>query len=597
MIGTSVTEGIRVRVSSSNIVEEIKSRCNIVDVVGRVVTLKKAGSNYKGLCPFHNEKTPSFNVNEDKQIFKCFGCGASGDVIGFVEKYYNHDFRAACEMLAGEYGIDLTGAFGGSEHKKELYEINRQAAMFFYKALRSRMNPGYAYMKNRGISEETMNRFGIGYADGDWHSLLDHMESLGVPRDKLLQLGLISQSKGRFYDKFRDRVIFPIINAGGKVIGFGGRIIGDGNPKYLNSQESDVFQKKNNLYGLNLAKTEITKEDRIVLVEGYMDVISLYQAGIRNVCASLGTALTDNQARLIKRYTKNVILSYDADEAGQNAAMRGIDILYQEGLRPKVLRVTDGKDPDEFIGKNGRTAFVQLMDEALPYGDFKMARLSSRYDLGDEQQRLDYLRDIIEQLQAMKPVEADLYINKIAQQTGISPQAIRREYESGRQEEPARPVRQIRQEAEPLSAQISDAEKTLLKLMVTDMKYTVLPEDVSGQVFRSEEGSLLYRMILDQRSGPSAAAGPADLQKLQEAAGPDLADALEDIRGMIIPADKEETIYAECVDYIRKEELRRQDQEITWKLSLNDGSLSDEEAGKLMRRQAEIQRILKGQGV
>ena len=582
--------------SSSNIVEEIKSRCNIVDVVGRVVTLKKAGSNYKGLCPFHNEKTPSFNVNEEKQIFKCFGCGASGDVIAFVEKYYNHDFRGACEMLAGEYGIDLTGAFGSSEHKKELYEINRQAAMFFYKALRSGMNPGYAYMKNRGISEETMNRFGIGYADGDWHSLLDHMESLGVSRDKLMHLGLISQSKGRFYDKFRDRVIFPIINPGGKVIGFGGRIIGDGNPKYLNSQESDVFQKKNNLYGLNLAKSDITKEDRIVLVEGYMDVISLYQAGIRNVCASLGTALTDSQARLIRRYTKNVILSYDADEAGQNAAMRGIDILYQEGLRPKVLRVTGSKDPDEFISKNGRSAFVQLMDEALPYGDFKMARLSSRYDLEDEQQRLDYLRDIIEQLQVMKPVEADLYIGKIAEQTGISPQAIRREYETGRQE-PARPVRQTRPEPEAAAAEISEAEKTLLKLMLTDMKFTGLPEDIRGQVFRSEEGSAVYRLILELRGEQGGGAGPADLQKLREAAGPDLYDVLEDIRGMIIPADKEETIYAECVDYIRKEELRRQDQEITWKLSLDDGSLSDEEAGKLMRRQAEIQRILKGQGV
>ena len=582
--------------SSSNIVEEIKSRCNIVDVVGRVVTLKKAGSNYKGLCPFHNEKTPSFNVNEEKQIFKCFGCGASGDVIAFVEKYYNHDFRGACEMLAGEYGIDLTGAFGSSEHKKELYEINRQAAMFFYKALRSGMNPGYAYMKNRGISEETMNRFGIGYADGDWHSLLDHMESLGVSRDKLMHLGLISQSKGRFYDKFRDRVIFPIINPGGKVIGFGGRIIGDGNPKYLNSQESDVFQKKNNLYGLNLAKSDITKEDRIVLVEGYMDVISLYQAGIRNVCASLGTALTDSQARLIRRYTKNVILSYDADEAGQNAAMRGIDILYQEGLRPKVLRVTGSKDPDEFISKNGRSAFVQLMDEALPYGDFKMARLSSRYDLEDEQQRLDYLRDIIEQLQVMKPVEADLYIGKIAEQTGISPQAIRREYETGRQE-PARPVRQTRPEPEAAAAEISEAEKTLLKLMLTDMKFTGLPEDIRGQVFRSEEGSAVYRLILELRGEQGGGAGPADLQKLREAAGPDLYDVLEDIRGMIIPADKEETIYAECVDYIRKEELRRQDQEITWKLSLDDGSLSDEEAGKLLRRQAEIQRILKGQGV
>ena len=327
-----------------------------------------------------------------------------------------------------------------------------------------------------------------------------------------------------------------------------------------------------------------------------MDVISLYQAGIRNVCASLGTALTDNQARLIKRYTKNVILSYDADEAGQNAAMRGIDILYQEGLRPKVLRVTGSKDPDEFISKNGRSAFVQLMDEALPYGDFKMARLSSRYDLEDEQQRLDYLRDIIEQLQSMKPVEADMYIDKIARQTGISPQAIRREYEAGRQET-SRPVPQKRQEQETASAEVSDVEKTLLKLMMTDMKYTGLPENIRGQVFRSEEGSILYQTLLEQQGERGGGAGPADLQKLREAAGPDLYEVLEDIRGMIIPADKEETIYAECMDYIRKEELRRQEQEITWKLSLDDGSLSDEDAGKLMRRLAEIQRILKGQGV
>ena len=582
--------------NSSNIVEEIKSRCNIVDVIGRVVTLKKAGSNYKGLCPFHNEKTPSFNVNEERQIFKCFGCGESGDVIAFVEKYYNHDFRGACEMLAGEYGIDMTGAFGRSEHKKELYEINRQAARFFYKALRSGMNPGYAYMKSRGISEEMMNKFGIGYADGGWQTLLNHMESLGVSRDKLMQLGLISQSKGRYYDKFRDRVIFPIIDAGGKVIGFGGRIIGDGNPKYLNSQESDIFQKKNNLYGLNLAKADIRKDDRIVLVEGYMDVISVYQAGIRNVCASLGTALTDNQARLIRQYTKNVILSYDADEAGQNAAMRGIDILYQEGLRPRGLKVSDGKDPDEFIKKNGRSAFVQLMDEALPFGDFKMARISGRYDLNDEQQRLDYLREFIGQLQAMRPVEADLYISKLAEQTGISPQAIRREYETGRQEEPARPARPAPQERQTAAAELSEVEKTLLKLMLTDMKYTGLPEDIGGLVFRSEEGSLTWRMILEMAQ-EKGGTGPADISWLKEKAGPEMYEVLEEIDRTIIPPDKSDTIYAQCIDYIRREELKRQEQEITWKLSLDDGTVPDEEMGELMRRLAEIQRKLKGQGV
>ena len=581
--------------SSSNIAEEIKSRCNIVDVIGRVVTLKKAGSNYKGLCPFHNEKTPSFNVNEEKQIFKCFGCGAAGDVIGFVEKYYNHDFRGACEMLAGEYGIDLTGAFGSSEHKKELYEINREAARFYYRKMREQVNPGYTYMKDRGISEETMNRFGIGYADGSWHSLLEHMEGLGVSREMLLKLGLISQSKGRYYDKFRDRVIFPIINAGGKVIGFGGRILGDGNPKYLNSQESEVFQKKNNLYNLNLAKTEITKEDRIVLVEGYMDVISLYQAGIRNVCASLGTALTENQARLIRRYTKNVILSYDADEAGQNAAMRGVDILYAEGLRPKVLRITDGKDPDDFVKKNGRPAFAKLMDDALPFGDFKIARIGSRYDLTDEAQKLDFLRDVIEALQAMKPMEADLYINKIAEQTGISVQAIRREYETGRQEEPVRPVRHYEREM-PDAPEITSAERTLLKLMLMDLRYTEIPEDIRSSVFRSEAGGTLYQMILETKVAAGADNGPPDLRKLREMMDPEIFEIYQGIDALVIPEDKERIIYDQCISFVRREGLKQRDQEITWMLSLDDGTISEDEIRALMKEQAEIQKQLKGQG-
>ena len=577
--------------NQSNIVDEIKSRCNIVDVIGRVVTLKKAGSNYKGLCPFHNEKTPSFNVNEARQIFVCFGCGAKGDVISFVEKYYNHDFKGACEMLAGEYGIDMTGAFGGSEHKKELYEINRQAAMFFYRALRQNGCPGYKYMKERGISEETMNKFGIGYADGQWQSLLEHMESLGISRDKLLKLGLVSRSGDRYYDKFRDRVIFPIINTGGKVIGFGGRIIGEGNPKYLNSPESEVFQKKNNLYGLNLAKTEITKEDRIILVEGYMDVISLYQSGIRNVCASLGTALTENQARLIKRFTKNVILSYDADEAGQNAAMRGLDILYGEDLRARVLKVEGVKDPDEFVKSRGRSAFLELMDEALPYGDFKIHRVAQKYDLTDEQQRLDYLRDIIGVLQSMKPMEADLYISKIAEQTGISPQAIRLEYESGRQEQPVRtaPPREENRE------ELSEAEKNLLRLMIMDLKYTEIPQDIHREVFRGGDGAQLYQLL--QQAAAGGRTGPADLRELSENIEPELADLLERVGQVIIPAEKEQIVFDECVAHIRRQLLQQRDQEITWMLSLDDGTLSEEELRDLMKEQAQIQKKMKGQGI
>jgi len=306
-----------------NTIEEIKSRCNIVDIVGRVVPLKRTGANHKGLCPFHNEKTPSFVVSEAKQRFTCFGCGATGDTIEFIQKYYNLEFSEAVEKLAAECGVVIETDFKKSEKKDLQYQINREAATYFYKAFREKANPAATYMQKRGITPEVLNLFGIGYADGEWDSLYQHLKSKGYDEDKLLDLGLISESKGKYYDKFRSRVIFPIISTGGKVIGFGGRSLGDDMPKYLNSQESSVFQKKNNLYALNLTKQEIGKSGYGILVEGYMDVISLYQYGVRNVAASLGTALTENQARLLKRYTGQVVLSYDADEAGKTPRCEG----------------------------------------------------------------------------------------------------------------------------------------------------------------------------------------------------------------------------------------------------------------------------------
>ena len=406
--------------AGNNTVDEIKSRCNIVDVIGRVVPLKRAGSNYKGRCPFHNEKTPSFVVSETKQIFTCFGCGATGDVLSFVEKYYQLDFMQAVEKLADEYGITVRRGFHKSENKEQAYQINREAAEFFFRALRERANPGYSYMKKRGIAPETLNKFGIGYADSQWDSLYRHLTAMGFKKEKLLELGLISQSKGKYYDKFRGRVMFPIMNTSGKVIGFGGRIVGEGEPKYLNSQESSVFLKKNNLYGLNITRQEIGREDQAILVEGYMDVVSLYQSGVRNVSASLGTALTENQAKLLKRYTDNVVLSYDADQAGINAALRGLDILHRENCRVKVLHVTDGKDPDEFVKKNGKLAFLKLIDQALPFADYKLSLLRKSFDLTTTEGRVDFLRQAARVLSDLSPVEQDIYIKKLAEETKIS---------------------------------------------------------------------------------------------------------------------------------------------------------------------------------
>ena len=570
-------------------VEEIKSRCNIVDVIGRVVTLKKAGSSYKGLCPFHNEKTPSFSVDEGRQSYKCFGCGEGGDVISFVQKYYNLDFMDAMEMLARDYGIELKKGGQGNRYSKEYYEINRQAAIFFFNAFRKGPNPAYAYMHGRGISDETLHTFGIGYADDAWTSLTDHLVKQGYEPSKLVDVGLASEKNGRYYDKFRGRVMFPIINTGGKIIGFGGRIIAEGEPKYLNSRESSVFQKKNNLYGLNITKDYVKKEDRIILVEGYMDVISLYQAGVRNVSASLGTALTDNQARLIKRYTSNVILSYDADNAGQNAALRGLDILYGEDLRAKVLVVTDGKDPDEFIKAHGREAYLALADEALPYGDFKLQKAAEKYDLSDPEQKLLYIRDALRILRKMKPVEADMYLGRLSKETGISEQAVRQEFKSTPNGD-RNGAHAFAAEQGSVSGNLdtSDAEQQLLKLMLIDSDYTRLPDDIKDDVFTDRVSSSIYSAIRTIDKGER----PLDMAALSDSLDIDCSRMLDTIMSKIIPGDRENEIYHDCVNHIRRMKLKREDAEITARL--RDPSLETGEIERLMQRQIEIQKIIKG---
>ena len=560
-----------------------------MDVIGRVVTLKKAGSSYKGLCPFHNEKTPSFSVDEGRQTYKCFGCGEGGDVISFVEKYYNLDFMEAMEMLAREYGIELKlGGGQGSGKSKEYYEINRLAARFFYRALREHNNPGYTYMRRRGISDETLNTFGIGYADDEWTSLTDHLIGQGYEPEKLVEVGLSSEKDGRYYDKFRGRVIFPIINTGGKVIGFGGRIIAEGEPKYLNSRESAVFQKKNNLYGLNVTKDYVKKENRIILVEGYMDVISLYQAGIRNVSASLGTALTENQARLIKRYTSDVILSYDADAAGQKAALRGLDILYDEDLRARVLVVTDGKDPDEFIKAKGRDAYLALADEALPYGDYKLKRAEEPYDLSDNQQKLKYIRDALRILKGMKPVEADMYLGMLSEKTGISEQAIRQEFENGKDENGRAAFGNVITREQNYREDISEAEQQLLKLMLLDSDYVKLPDDIKDDVFNDRVSSSLYQAIQAEDKGER----PLNMERLTEQLDVDGAQLLSAVTAKIIPGDRENEIYGDCIRFIRLNKLKNEEAGIRSRLRNPD--LSREEMEKLMQRQIEIQKKIKG---
>ncbi|MPQ42229.1 DNA primase [Clostridium tarantellae] len=411
-----------------DIIEKVKEQNDIVDVISEVVRLKRAGRNFSGLCPFHNEKTPSFSVSQDKQIFKCFGCGEAGNVISFVMKNKNKNFIEAVEELADRANISLyynKKQLSANQRKKEIiYNINKQTARYFFANLHANYK-AKEYFLRRGITESILKSFGLGYAKDGWQNTINYLRSQGVNDNLILEAGLaIKNEKGKFYDRFRNRVIFPVFDYKGNVIGFGGRVLDDSKPKYLNSPETLVFQKGTNLYGLNFALKSGLKDRTIIIVEGYMDCISLHQYDIKNTVASLGTALTDNQARLLKRYVDKVIISYDADIAGQNATMRGLEILKNAGLEVNILKVPQGKDPDEFIRVNGRDAFLKLINKADRLIDYKLKRAKEGINFSKEQDLIKYSNEVVEILSTLNPVEKDIYIKKIAEQTSIKEQAL-----------------------------------------------------------------------------------------------------------------------------------------------------------------------------
>ena len=576
---------------SNSTIDDLKSQINIVDVVGRVVALKRAGANYKGVCPFHNEKTPSFVVSEQKQIFTCFGCGATGNVIGFVKQYYNLDFNEAVEKLAGEYGITIKrNNFG--EDREKYYEINREAARFFYRAFTEQKNPGYAYMKNRGLEDATLKKFGIGSADGEWDSLYSYLKQKGYEDKILLELGLISEKDGKKYDKFRNRVIFPIINTSGKVIGFGGRAIVDAIPKYLNSPENKVFQKKNNLYALNTTRQDIGKEGFAILVEGYMDAISLYQGGVRNVIASLGTALTENQSKLIKRYTKNVVLSYDADSAGQNAAMRGIDILSKEGCKVRVLHVTDGKDPDEYIKKNGRDAFLQLVDGALPYIDYKLQFIRKGVDLETEEGKIDFIKAAAGILRELSPVEAEVYIKKLAGELRIAEGAIKMEILGNTTNVPVPgPLRRNLREKEEVHDSLTPLEASLLKTLFVN---PVLTERLLD--FDQAITSRLGRKVKDILFELYGLSGDFQLEQVQDRLEPEESEVLAEALSNVVICGNEEQVFEQCINTWQLQCLSEREQDIITRLSLADEEKNPESIEALTRELMEVQQEINSHG-
>lgn len=493
--------------------DELNARCDIVDLVSRYVKLKRSGSNYFGLCPFHNEKTASFSVAPDKQIFHCFGCGAGGGPIRFIMKIEGLEFRDAVEFLARQYGMEVpedTADHGQRQRRERLLQLMKDAARWFYAQLHAPQGAvPLHYFQQRALSKKTMNNFGLGYAPDSFHALLDAMTAKGYTKEELFAAGLIARSqKGTYYDKFRNRVMFPIIDIRGDVIAFGGRVMDDSKPKYLNSPETTIFNKSRNLFAINVAKK--TKSEQFLLAEGYMDVIALHQAGFDSAVASLGTSLTEEQARLMSHYTKNVVICYDADGAGQKAAQRAIDILGRAGLSVRVLRIPGAKDPDEFIREHGAEAFRKLIERSENHIMYRLQTIQDKYDLTQDDQRILFLRDAAREVASLtNAVEREVYTARAAKTAGVSAQSfaleVKREQSRRRRQENKRYHREVQTPA--AAAQPRDrsiryenvrsalAEEGLLRLMFQDG--ALIPE-IRAAIAPSEFSSQLLGMIFQK---------------------------------------------------------------------------------------------------
>ena len=413
---------------NESFMQDLRMKTDIYDVISTYVTLKKRGRTYVGLCPFHNEKTPSFTVYPDTQSFYCFGCGAGGEAIAFMKRIENLDYIDAVKTLAQRAGMQMPdeNTYDDSLAKKrrKILEINRETAKFFNAYMMSEKGRyGHNYFLHRGLSEKTIKHFGLGYAPDSWDTLLKHLKEMGYSLSDMEDAGVIKKGQKGYYDNFRNRVMTPIIDVRGNVIAFGGRVLDDTKPKYINTNDTLVYKKTNELFGLNFAKD--SKSETLILCEGYMDVIAMHQAGFTNAVAGCGTALTPEQVRLISRYAKEVILAYDADEAGQKARDKAISLFNQTDIKIKIPALSGGKDPDEIIKNVGAERFKVMLEGASNEIEFSIVNLRSKYDLNITQGKIDFINDAIKVLANVSPIEQDLYISRIAEELSVDKQSIK----------------------------------------------------------------------------------------------------------------------------------------------------------------------------
>ena len=488
------------------LIEEVRSRNDIVDVISGYVHLQKKGANYFGLCPFHNEKSPSFSVSRSKQMYYCFGCGAGGNVFTFLMEYENDTFPEAVKALADRAGISLPEADESEEAKREqskrsrLLAINKEAAKYFYFQLRAKQGePGLHYLRKRQLTDETIHRFGLGYANKTADDLVRYLKGKGYSEELIREAGLCNtDEKHGMYDKFWNRVMFPIEDINHRVIGFGGRVMGDGKPKYLNSPETPIFDKSRNLYGLNFARS--SRKGNIILCEGYMDVIAMHQAGFNQAVASLGTAFTLGQAGLLKRYTKEVLLSYDSDGAGVKAALRAIGILKEAGLTGRVINLEPYKDPDEFIKNLGAEAFQERIDNAENSFLFEIRMLQREYDLNDPEKKTEFHRAVAKKLcEFPEEVERENYLEAVAEKYHIGFESLRKLVASTAASTGlARPVERPKSGIQKKSTPEDNVKKTqrlLLTWLAEEPQiYPKIAAFLSAEDFTEE----LYRKVADR---------------------------------------------------------------------------------------------------
>lgn len=413
------------------LIQEIAEKNDIYELVSQYVLLKKTGSSYTGLCPFHNEKTPSFSVSPQKGIFHCFGCGEGGNSIGFMMKIENMSFYEAVKYLAARANIELPKEDArdfqkSSERQKErevIYEINKAAAERFYENLKS-SKEGIAYFKNRGIDGSWAKKYWLGYAKNSWDDVFEYLKGKGYTESDILKSGMITGNEnGKYYDRFRNRVMFPIFDERDNIIGFGGRVLNDDKPKYLNSPDSPVFSKGKNLFSLNIAKR--TRADYVILTEGYMDVIALSMNGYTNTVATLGTAITTDQARILKKYFKEVVICYDSDSAGRKATNKAITIMREAGVKCSVMYLSGGKDPDEYIKKMGKDSFNSALNARKTDITYLIEYFREKFDINIDGEKVAYIDELVPYLLLVtNPVELDVYVNKLSAVTAVTPQAL-----------------------------------------------------------------------------------------------------------------------------------------------------------------------------